>query len=61
MQPRMISPPSHPVASVQSTRRCSHSRIVDEVRNAEGMKMGRLVCLECFMEFPDPDHQASCQ
>lgn len=58
MQPN-IAPPTYVAVPVQSTCRCQHRRIVDEVRNADGMKTGRLVCLECFAEFPDPDSQLS--
>ena len=61
MQPSVTPPSVSSVGSVQPPRRCMHSRIVDEVRNADGMKTGRLVCLECFAEFPDPDSQMSCQ
>jgi hypothetical protein len=35
-------------------RPCAHGRLVDEVRNADGIKTGQLVCLECRAEFPDP-------
>ncbi|MGQ0665807.1 MAG: hypothetical protein ACT4O4_02125 [Nitrospiraceae bacterium] len=35
-------------------RPCAHSRVVDEVRDADGITTGRLVCLECHAEFPDP-------
>lgn len=59
MQPAATTPPEYPTPLVQPARRCTHSRIVDEVRNADGMKAGRLVCLECFAEFPDPDYQAT--
>ena len=59
MQPSVTPPLSYSSGPVQSDCRCMHSRIVDEVRDANGMKTGRLVCLECFMEFPDLDHQTS--
>ncbi len=38
----------------QLVRACTHSRVVDEIRDAQGDKTGRLVCLECHAEFPDP-------
>lgn len=38
----------------QLVRACTHSRVVDEIRDAQGGKTGRLVCLECHAEFPDP-------
>jgi hypothetical protein len=34
-------------------RSCAHNRVVDEVRDADGVTTGRLVCLECHAEFPD--------
>lgn len=61
MHPNMTPPSSHSSVPVQPDRYCTHSRIVDEVRRADGMKTGQLVCLECFAEFPDPDYHLSCQ
>jgi hypothetical protein len=39
---------------VKLARSCTHSRVVDEVRDAGGIKTGQLICLECHTEFPDP-------
>lgn len=36
------------------TDSCSHSRIVDDVLNAQGIKTGQLICLECRAVLPDP-------
>lgn len=58
MQPA-VTPLAHSAVPVQPVHRCTHGRIVDEVRGGDGMKTGRLVCLECFAEFPDPDFQMS--
>jgi len=41
---------------VKLVRTCTHSRVVDEVRDADGVTTGRLVCLECHAEFPDPTY-----
>ncbi|HXV67389.1 MAG TPA: hypothetical protein VD738_00575 [Nitrospira sp.] len=41
----------------QLVRPCTHGRVVDEVRDASGIKTGRLICLECHAEFPDPDYE----
>ena len=60
MQPS-IGPPTYSAVPIQSTCCCLHRRIVDDVRNADGKKTGRLLCLECFTEFPDPDYQVSRQ
>lgn len=59
MEPTVPSTPVNTTIHVKSVPRCTHSRIVDEVRTPDGMKTGRLVCLECFAEFPDPDCQMS--
>ena len=61
MQPNLTPPPSHSTMSVQAIRRCLHSRLVDDVRTPDGKKTGRLLCLECLTEFPDPDYQVSRQ
>jgi hypothetical protein len=62
MQPTSTTPT--PVASAATTKvrtkiakPCIHMRMVDEVRTANGVKTGRLVCLECLAEFPDPSGQ----
>ena len=59
MQPTVTTPPPYFSVPVQPDRRCTHSRIVDEVRSLDGMKTGWLVCLECLSKFPDPDCQTS--
>lgn len=36
---------------------CTHGRVVDEVRSADGAETGRLVCKECQAEFQDPSNE----
>ena len=36
---------------------CTHGRMVDEVRGADGAETGRLVCKECQAEFQDPSNE----
>jgi len=38
---------------------CTHSRLVDEVRTAKGVKTGELICMECLAKFPDPTYRAN--
>jgi hypothetical protein len=57
MQPTVMTSLPHSSVLVQPDHRCIHSRIVDEARSTDGRKTGRLVCLECLAEFPDPVFQ----
>ena len=34
-------------------RACTHSRMVEDERTAEGKKSGRLICMECGTVLPD--------
>lgn len=33
---------------------CAHGRMVEDERNPDGQKSGRLVCMECGMVLPNP-------
>lgn len=55
MPPTSVTTTKNVNVRVKLVRSCTHSRVVDEVRDAAGMKTGQLVCLECHTEFPDPD------
>lgn len=61
MQPTLTNPPRERRVQTKTVSQCAHRRIVDEVRNAEGVKTGRLVCIECMAEFPDPLYQGPDQ
>jgi hypothetical protein len=57
MQPTLTNPPRERRVQTKTASQCAHGRIVDEVRSANGAKTGRLVCIECRAEFPDPLYQ----
>jgi len=62
MQPTSTTPARATSAATTKVRTkvanpCTHRRMVDEVRAANGVKTGQLVCLECLAEFPDPANQ----
>jgi len=54
MQPTLTTPAETTRVQAKFARPCTHSRVVDEIRGTNGAKTGRLVCLECYAEFPDP-------
>jgi hypothetical protein len=57
MQPTPTNQPEDRRVQTKTVSPCTHSRVVDEVRSTQGAKTGRLVCLECMVEFPDPLYQ----
>jgi hypothetical protein len=62
MQPTSTTPAPATSAAItkvrtKSAKPCTHMRMVDEVRTANGTKTGQLICLECLTEFPDPAYQ----
>ncbi|MBI3357122.1 MAG: hypothetical protein HY038_10210 [Nitrospirae bacterium] len=63
MEPTLTTPaPAIPAPTTKvrtkTAKPCTHRRLVDEVRSANGTKTARLICLECLAEFPDPTYQA---
>lgn len=57
MQPVLANLTQERKGHTTTASQCTHSRMVDEVRGANGAKTGRLVCIECRAEFPDPAYQ----
>ena len=53
-EPEVMDDPVQAEAYAAADFEAAHSRIVDEVRNDEGMKTGELICMECLAKFPDP-------
>lgn len=54
MQPNLTTPSQETIVRTKATAPCTHNRLVDEVLSANGAKTGRLLCMECQAEFPDP-------
>lgn len=54
MEPTLTVPSQTTRIRTETAQPCIHGRMVDEVRCATGAKTGRLICLECQAEFPDP-------
>lgn len=54
MEPTTTAFPPNPKVLTKTVQPCTHSRIVDEVLNADGAKTGQLICIECLAKFPDP-------
>jgi len=57
MQQTLLTPAQQTRVPTKVVRFCTHSRLVDEVRNAKGLKTGELICMECMAKFPDPTYQ----
>ena len=57
MQPALTDPALQARVRTKSALSCTHNRMVDDVRSANGAKTGQLVCKECQAEFPDPTSQ----
>lgn len=57
MEPTLTASLEETRVRTKTARPCTHSRVVDEVRSAKGDKTGRLICLECKGEFPDPAYK----
>jgi hypothetical protein len=41
-------------AAIKKTYSCLHRRMIDDVRDDEGRRTGRVRCLECQTIFADP-------
>lgn len=57
MEPTLTTSLQKTRVQTKTASPCTHSRMVDEVRTANGIKTGRLICIECQAEFPDPSYR----
>lgn len=46
--------PSSDEAGHSTSPPCTHGRMVDDERKADGSRSGRLICMECGAVVPDP-------
>ena len=46
-------------AQTETATSCTHGRLVEEVRSADGAETGRLICKECQAEFQDSSDETS--
>jgi hypothetical protein len=56
MEPTLTTPIQQTRVPTKTAPSCTHSRLVDEVRNTKGLKTGQLLCMECMTQFPDPTY-----
>jgi hypothetical protein len=56
MEPTLTTPVRQVRFPTKAISSCTHSRLVDEVLNAKGLKTGQLLCMECMTQFPDPTY-----
>ena len=57
MQPTATNPGQVKRTQTKTRTSCTHGRMVDQVRSADGAETGRLVCKECQAEFQDPSNE----
>ena len=54
MQSHVANPGQVKIVHTETATSCTHGRMVDDVRSADGAKTGHLICIECQAQFPDP-------
>jgi hypothetical protein len=57
MQPTAGNPGQKKRAQTKVASSCTHGRVVDEVRSADGPATGLLICKECLAKFPDSRYE----